>query len=351
MSIQQISSFSGEPLRGNYLKAIPHGKISGITDPRVMAAILFLIMIVLYDILHQGLVVMEKPFVVAGIGELLWDVFPEGKRLGGAPVNFSYHCHQLGATAYPVSAVGADTLGTEIRTVLVAKRVPDGFVELDTSHPTGTVQVTLDENGKPGYEICEDVAWDYIPLSGKLDVLAEKTDAVCFGSLAQRNEVSRATIHTFLGSMRSDTLKIFDVNLRQAFFSKEILEASLEHSTVLKLSDEELPVLAGMFGLNGQIPEQLEALRDKFDLRLIAYTRGPDGSLLVTSGEIHDHLGYPVSAVDSVGAGDSFTAALCMGLLNNKPFSEINEHANRVGSFVCQQTGATPMLSEELVRR
>jgi fructokinase len=327
-------------LRGdNSLKALSRGKISASPIPGCSQA---------FFIEDLG---MKKPYVVVGIGELLWDVFPEGKRLGGAPVNFSYHCHQLGATAYPVSAVGADTLGTEIRDVLGAKRVPDGFVALDETHPTGTVQVTLDENGKPEYEICEGVAWDYIPLSGKLEVLAEKTDAVCFGSLAQRNEVSRATIHTFLGSMWPDALKIFDVNLRQSFFSMEIIESSLAHSTVLKLSDEELPVLAEMFGLTGQITEQLEALRAKFDLRLIAYTRGPGGSLLVSAGEIHDHSGYPVSVIDSVGAGDSFTAALCMGLLNNKQLSDINEHANRVGSFVCQQTGATPVLPDELIRR
>ncbi|MDP6490582.1 MAG: PfkB family carbohydrate kinase, partial [Kiritimatiellia bacterium] len=186
---------------------------------------------------------MYEPFTVAGIGELLWDVFPEGKRLGGAPVNFSYHGHQLGATGYPVSAVGPDALGVEIREVLLAKRLPDEFVMIDKEHPTGTVQVTLN-SGKPSYEICEGVAWDYVPLTNDLITLATKADAVCFGSLAQRNGVSRSTIHAFLGAMRDEALKIFDVNLRQDFFSKEIIEASLAHASVLKLSDEELPVLA-----------------------------------------------------------------------------------------------------------
>jgi fructokinase len=286
---------------------------------------------------------MEKRFVVVGIGELLWDVFPEGKRLGGAPVNFSYHCHQLGATGYPVSAVGNDELGSEIRDVLVAKSLPDLFVAMDETHPTGTVQVTL-ENGIPSYEICEGVAWDHIPMGEKLETLARKTDAVCFGSLAQRNEVSRTTIHAFLGAMRPEALRIFDVNLRQAFFSKEIIEASLVHSNILKLSDEELPVLAEMFGIAGTVLEQLEALRTKFDLKLIAYTRGPDGSLLVAADETSDHPGCPGDAINSVGAGDSFTATLCIGLLNGKPLAETNDHANRVATFVCSQDGATPVL-------
>jgi len=310
---------------------------------------------------------VTKRYTVVGVGELLWDIFPEGKRLGGAPVNFSYHCHQLGATGYPVSAVGNDELGAEIRDVLVAKNVSDQFVAMDETHPTGTVQVTL-ENGKPSYEICEGVAWDHIPMSGpelcesafgrpketnrreveKLETLAQKTAAVCFGSLAQRNDVSRATIHAFLGAMRPEALKIFDVNLRQAFFSKEIIEASLAHSNILKLSDEELPVLAEIFGIVGTVSEQLEALREKFDLKLVAYTRGPDGSLLVTAGETDDHSGCPGEAINSVGAGDSFTATLCMGLLGKKPLAEINDHANRVATFVCSQDSATPVLSGDL---
>lgn len=289
---------------------------------------------------------MNEPFIVAGIGELLWDVFPAGKRLGGAPVNFSYHCRQLGATGFPVSAVGADEPGAEIRSVLEEKELPLTCIAED-SHPTGTVQVTL-ENGKPHYEICEGVAWDYIPMSGTLEALAEKADAVCFGSLAQRNEVSRSTIHTFLGLMKPGALKIFDVNLRQSFFSKEIIETSLKHCGILKLSDEELPVLAGLFGLAGSTKEQLKKLRKMFDLQLIAYTRGPDGSLLVAAGKTDDHPGCPGTAVNSVGAGDSFTAALCMGLLNKKPPAEINEHANRVATFVCSQDSATPVLPDDL---
>jgi len=158
---------------------------------------------------------MEKPFIVAGIGELLWDMFPGGKRMGGAPVNFSYHCQQLGAIGLPVSAVGGDELGAEIRSVFADKALEDTFVE-EVDHPTGTVQVALVE-GKPTYEICEGVAWDHIPMSGKLEKLAKEADAVCFGSLAQRSAVSRRTIQQFVGSMRPDALKVFDINLRQHF--------------------------------------------------------------------------------------------------------------------------------------
>jgi fructokinase len=290
---------------------------------------------------------MKKPFIVAGIGELLWDVFPDGKRLGGAPVNFSYHCDQLGADGYPVSAVGADKLGAEIRGVLQENGIDDRYIA-EVAHPTGTVQVTLDQ-GKPTYEICESVAWDYIPTTDAMAELAQKADAVGFGSLAQRNFSSRAAIHVFLERMKPEALKIFDVNLRQTYFSRATIESSLELCNILKLSDEELPVLADMFGIEGSILEQLEGLRAKFGLKLIAYTRGPDGSLLVTADETDDHPGCPGKAINTVGAGDSFTATLCMGLLNGKPLSEINDHANRVGTFVCSQDSATPVLPRELV--
>ena len=293
---------------------------------------------------------MNKKLVVVGIGELLWDLFPEGKRLGGAPMNFCYHCQQLGAESYPVSSVGVDELGVEIRDVLALKQVPDQFVAEDTVHPTGTVKVMLDEKGKPSYEICEHVAWDYIPLSESTQLLALKVDAVCFGSLAQRNGVSRKTVPAFLLAMRRDSLKIFDVNLRQDFYSLEIIKESLELCNVLKLSDEELPVLASMFDIGGSVQEQLAAFREIFDLRLIAYTRGADGSLLVAIDEISEHPGCPCEVVNSVGAGDSFTASLCIGLLNERPLNEINEYANRVATFVCSQDGATPLLSEELVK-
>jgi len=292
---------------------------------------------------------MPSAPVVVGIGEMLWDVFSEGKKLGGAPLNFNHHCGQLGAPAHPVSAVGADVEGAEIRQILVSKNLPDAHVQTDTAHPTGRVNVTL-QDGKPTYEILAQVAWDYIRFDQNLRDLASCADAVCFGSLAQRSPVSRATIQAFLETMRPQTLRIFDVNLRQNFYSKEVLETSLRHANILKLSDEELPTLARFHDLSGQVLEQLQALRRMFDLRLVAYTRGSEGSLLVSANHTSDHPGFPTEVIDTVGAGDSFTATLCMGLLQNLPLAEINRRACQVASFVCSQSGATPQLPSKIFR-
>ena len=285
--------------------------------------------------------------VVVGLGEILWDVYPKGKQLGGAPLNFSHHCAQLGAEAYPVSAVGADADGEEIRQILAAKNLPDLHVQTDPAHPTGRVNVTL-KDGKPTYEILRDVAWDYIRFDENLRNLAARADAACFGSLAQRNSASREAIHAFLDAMRPDSLRIFDINLRQDFYSREIIESSLRRANILKLSDEELPVLAAMFDLPGDASAQLRRLRELFDLRLVAYTRGGSGSLLLTATESSDHLGLPTEVLDTVGAGDSFTATLCTGLLQNLPLAEINIRANRVAAFVCSQVGATPTLPRHI---
>lgn len=285
---------------------------------------------------------MSAP-VVVGIGEILWDVFPEKKELGGAPLNFSHHCRQLGALAFPVSAVGADLDGHEIRQILAVKKLADDHLQIDTTHSTGRVQVTL-HNGKPTYEILPEVAWDYIRFEQDLGDLAARADAVCFGSLAQRSPVSRVTIQAFLAEMRPESLRIFDVNLRQNFYSKEILETSLLRANIFKLSDEELPVLAEIFALSGGADAQLKQLLEMFDLRLIALTRGREGSLLVTAHETVNQPGFQTKIVDTVGAGDSFTAALCIGLLQKLPLAEINRRACQVASFVCSQAGATPQL-------
>jgi fructokinase len=289
----------------------------------------------------------QKRPVVVGLGEILWDVFPEGKQLGGAPLNFSHHCAQLGAEAYPVSAVGADADGMEIRQILAAKNLPDLHVQTDPAHPTGRVNVTL-RDGKPTYEILRDVAWDYIRVDENLRNFAARADAACFGSLAQRNSASREAIHAFLDAMRPEALRIFDINLRQDFYNREIIESSLRRANILKLSDEELPVLAAMFDLPGDASAQLHRLRELFDLRLVAYTRGGSGSLLLNASETSDHPGLPTEVIDTVGAGDSFTATLCTGLLQNLPLAEINTRANRVAAFVCSQAGATPTLPRHI---
>ncbi|MCP5536693.1 MAG: carbohydrate kinase [Akkermansiaceae bacterium] len=287
-------------------------------------------------------------FRVAGIGEVLWDVFPNGQRLGGAPTNFACHCRQLGATAFPVSCVGDDALGR--RTVEELERLGVDVRHLQTSaaYPTGRVLVELDETGKPDYQILEGVAWEQLEFTDGLDALARSLDAVCFGTLAQRSEVSRRTIRGFLKRMPERALKILDVNLRQPFFSRALVEESLALANVVKLSDEELPVLAGYFELTGGVNEQLAGLRERFSLKLVAYTRGADGSVLVTAGGVQETGGVAVTPVDSVGAGDSFTAALCIGLLTGMPLPEVNQFANRVAAFVCSKAGATPILPESL---
>ena len=281
---------------------------------------------------------------------MLWDIFPEGGRLGGAPTNFACHCRQLGGDAYPVSCVGDDDLGRQARVELERLAVSADFVQQSTTHPTGRVLVSLDAGGKPGFEILDDMAWDYLQFTPDLRELAGTLDAICFGVLAQRASRSRDTIRTVLRTMPERSLKIFDVNLREGFFSKPLIEASLQLASVLKLSDEELPVLAGYFDLAGGVTDQLARLRERFGLDLIAYTRGRDGSLLMAADAINETAGLEVRAVDTVGAGDSFTAALCMGLLNGMSFAGINALANKVAAFVCSQKGATPSLPADLLR-
>lgn len=285
---------------------------------------------------------------VFGIGEILWDMFPEGRSLGGAPLNFAYHCNQLGGSACPVSCLGRDELGAEARVKLGEMGLSLDHVAEDPQYATGHVLVKVDERGVPVYTIREQVAWDVIPSSPGLIQAAETAAAACFGSLAQRCPASADTIHSFLSAMPARALKIFDVNLRQSFYSEACIEQSLELANVLKLSDEELPIMTSMFGLSGSVADQLAALRDRFDLRLVAYTRGGEGSLLVTEADAHDHPGHPSEVADTVGAGDSFTATLCVDLLHDVALPEMNDHANRVAAFVCSQTGATPRLPDHL---
>lgn len=292
---------------------------------------------------------MNPTFKVVGIGEILWDVFPGHKRIGGAPANFAYHTHQLGAESWPVSCIGVDPLGEELRQHLRGAGVDDRYVKESVTYLTGTVDVVL-RSGKPSYDIHENVAWDHIPFTEDLQVLAGQLDAICFGSLSQRSEESRQSIHSFLAAMPAHVLKIFDVNLRQPFYSKWQIRRSLELASVLKLSDEELPVLLDMFELEGGPADQLRQLLEMFDLQLVAYTRGALGSLLVGVDGMHDFPGRESQVVDTVGAGDSFTAALCMGLLRGWPLKEVNLFANEVAAYVCSQEGATPKLPAELTQ-
>ncbi|WP_411826869.1 carbohydrate kinase family protein [Luteolibacter sp. AS25] len=293
---------------------------------------------------------MSKQHLITGIGEILWDILPGGNRLGGAPANFASHCRQLGNIAFPVASVGTDILGSQAIAELEEAGNSTQYIQRTSSYPTGRVFVSLDSQGKPCYSILEEVAWDHLEFTPELEALATKLDATCFGVLAQRSDKSRQTIREFLRSMPASSLKILDVNLRQPFFTKELVEESLQLATILKLSDEELVLIGKFFNLTGDVTTQLGALLSLFDLDLIAYTRGCQGSLLLSSQEISETTGISTTMVDSVGAGDSFTAALCTGILNGWSLGQTNKFANEVAAFVCSRQGATPLLPENLTR-
>lgn len=282
--------------------------------------------------------------VVVGLGEILWDVFPERKILGGAPANFAYHISQFGFEGYAVSAIGNDNLGKEILESLGQKNLK--HLLQNTPFPTGTVQVTLSGAGIPSYEICENVAWDNIPFSEEMKKLAEKTDVVCFGSLAQRNEVSQKTIHQFLDAMSSDSLKIFDINLRLHFYNREIIEKSLQKANIFKINDEELVKIAQMFNIKGDEKAICEYFLKEFKLKVLILTKGTDGSLILTPSEVSSLPTPKVQVADTVGAGDSFTAAFTAAYLHGKSLAQAHQLAVEVSAYVCQQHGAMPKLAD-----
>jgi len=293
----------------------------------------------------------RKP-VAVGLGEVLWDMLPGEKQFGGAPANFAYHAKALGADGYVVSCVGDDPLGREILDRLDRLELNRGCVAVDGEHPTGTVSVKLDAGGKPTYTIHEGVAWDCMAAMPGLVELAGRADAVCFGSLAQRSAVSRVTIRRFLAATAADCLRIFDINLRQHYYDAETVEASLQAASVLKLNDEELPVVAELLSLGSTQNEEqaLNVLLERYELRLIALTKGPAGSVLLAPGQSYMHGGFATAVADTVGAGDAFTAALAMGLIDGTDLEGVNERANRIAAYVCSRPGATPDMPDELTR-
>lgn len=288
-------------------------------------------------------------FKVVSVGEVLWDLFPEGALMGGAPANVGIHARALGADARLVSRVGRDELGDEIVRRFAERGFPTDTIQRSDTAPTGTVDVQVDSAGQPHFTICENVAWDAIAADESALEAVRGADAVCFGSLTQRCEASREAIHTLVSATDEKALRIFDVNLRAPFISREIIEASLTIANVLKLNDTEVPVLAEMFGLAGADDEALAgALAKRFNLSVVACTRGARGSMIWTRDHISTHPGVPVQVRDTVGAGDAFTAALMLGLLRKRSLDEINQHANEVAAFVCSQPGATPLLPDAL---
>ncbi|MCM1354968.1 MAG: carbohydrate kinase [Staphylococcus sp.] len=287
--------------------------------------------------------------IVIGMGEALWDVLPEGKKIGGAPANFAYHVSQFGLPSCVVSAVGDDALGKEIIENFVSKGLTH---QIETvPYPTGTVQVEIDQAGVPQYEIKENVAWDNIPYTAKLEQLAEKTTAVCFGSLAQRNVVSRNTINRFLDAIPADNnpLIVFDVNLRQGFYNKEILCNSMKRCNILKINDEELVTVSRMFGYPGiDLQDKCWILLGKYNLKMLILTCGINGSYVFTPGNVSFQPTPKVEVADTVGAGDSFTAAFIASILKGKSVNDAHSRAVQTSAFVCTKKGAMPILPPEL---
>lgn len=287
--------------------------------------------------------------IVVGMGEALWDVLPEGKKIGGAPANFAYHVSQFGLPSRVVSAVGSDPLGREIVENFTSKGL-NHLIE-EVPYPTGTVQVEIDPAGVPQYDIKENVAWDNIPYTARLEALAGKTRAVCFGSLAQRNVVSRDTINRFLDAMpqTADSLVVFDVNLRQGFYTKEILCNSMKRCNILKINDEELVTVSRMFGYPGiDLQDKCWILLGKYNLRMLILTCGINGSYVFTPGNVSFQPTPKVEVADTVGAGDSFTAAFIASLLKGKSVAEAHALAVRTSAFVCTRKGAMPELPPDL---
>jgi len=288
--------------------------------------------------------------VVVGIGELLWDLLPGGKQLGGAPSNFAYISSLLGNQACVVSRVGNDDLGREAAERVRALGLNTSYIQIDGLHPTGTVHVNVDAQGLPEFHIVGDVAWDHIEWSNAVQQLATTAEIVCFGSLAQRQEPSRRTIHHFLRATRESCLRIFDVNLRQSFYDAVILKTGLALATVVKVNEEELPIVLQTCGLPTSSDEEADAelLMQHFGMELVCVTRGQKGSLLMKKdGSCSEHPGFRVQVADTVGAGDAFTASLAHHYRLGHSLDAINNAANRIGSWVASQRGATPAATAE----
>ncbi len=286
---------------------------------------------------------MSRKPIVAGVGELLWDVLPTGRQVGGAPCNFAFHAMQSGCESIVISAVGNDKPGEELLTALEDLNIDCSFIQ-NNSFPTGTVTVTLNEKGNPQYIIHENVAWDNIRINAETQLKIRELDAVCFGSLSQRNPVSASTIQNLLANVGPECLKIFDINLRQHFYSHEIITKSLQFADILKLNDEELPVLSSLFGLTGETENKLSEMLKTFNLRYVVYTMGEKGSIIMNGNEFSFIASPKVAVADTVGAGDSFTAVLTTGLLSGIPLKKVHEAATRTAAYVCTQKGATPVI-------
>lgn len=278
-------------------------------------------------------------------------MLPSGPRMGGAPANFASHARALGADGHIVSRVGDDALGATLLTQLEKAGMSVAGISYDANHPTGSVGVTILTDGQPVFTIHENVAWDHLIADAATKELFKRADAVCFGTLAQRTPASAATIRALVASTAPGALRIFDVNLRQNQYSAGTVAASLELANLLKLNDAELPEITAMLGIRGNVREMIIGLLEKFNLRLVAYTRGAAGSLLYDGREWCEHPGIATDVCDTIGAGDSFTAAVALGLLKDWPLAEISAAANEVAAHVCSHDGAVPAMPDSIRSR
>lgn len=288
-----------------------------------------------------------KQYIV-GLGEALWDVLPEGAKLGGAPANFAYHAGQFGYNAIAISALGDDELGEKTLKEFDLKELK--YIMPRVPFPTGTVDVKLDSNGVPSYNIKTGVAWDNIPFAPEIEDAARNCKAVCFGTLAQRNEVSHQTIQHFLDETPEDCLKIYDINLRQNFYSEELIIENLRKANMLKINDEELVILSEMFGYPDlNVENQCWLLLGRYDLDILVLTCGTNGSYVFVPGKMSFQKTPKVKVADSVGAGDSFTGAFTAAILAGQSIEKAHQLAVEVSAYVCTQNGAMPKLPAELI--
>ncbi len=286
-------------------------------------------------------------FLVAGLGEILWDVLDDSEEIGGAPINFAYHAGALGAESIAVSTVGSDERGRRSIEELQARGLNLEAVSIDPDHATGFVEAKIDEHGVAHYMFPDNIAWDHLTLNDKAMSLGPRVHAVCYGTLAQRTEKSGNAIYDFLDAA-PQAMKVYDMNLRQHFYSKEIISKSLEKADVLKLNDDEIQIVAPMFDLKGTENQMLKSLHEKFNLSCSILTRGSKGSLIIGYGQEIESVGVVVDKLkNTIGAGDSFTAATVLGLLLEHSLEDISKHANRLAAYVCSRKGAMPPIPEE----
>jgi fructokinase len=291
---------------------------------------------------------MIQPALMVGMGEILWDLLPSGKQLGGAPANFAYMAKVLGDEGVVASRIGTDDLGREVSETMKSLDLDTSFIQSDTEHSTGVVKVLIDGTGQPEFTIASDVSWDHLEWTPAWEALAGRADAICFGTLAQRSEVSRATVRRFLHASGKNTLKIYDVNLRESFYSTDIIVDSLRLSNIAKLSVDELVRVCDLLNIPGKNEqERSKRLLTAFDLKLVCITRGATGSLLVSPDQFVEHRGFRVKVADAIGAGDAFTACLAHHYIRGESLRAISELANGFASWVATQTGGTPTVPSE----